>query len=135
MKLVSLAVTAASVGQVAAFWRMPCRSTTGIGRLDPIVTPGQINDHVHIAFGSGSKSCMRQADGIKSQTDTITRLWPVYRLQVARLLGLHLMRCGGGQVGILDPAALLSIQERHHRHGAQCGRYAGVSAPCRGCIA
>jgi hypothetical protein len=39
---------------VAAFWRMPCRSSTGIGRIDPIVNPGQVADHAHLIFGGGN---------------------------------------------------------------------------------
>lgn len=38
-----------------AFWRMPCRSETGIARMDPIMDKGEISDHVHTIAGSGSK--------------------------------------------------------------------------------
>lgn len=44
----------ALVGNVAAFWRMPCRSHTGIARIDPLVAPGSIADHAHIVFGGGN---------------------------------------------------------------------------------
>jgi hypothetical protein len=38
-----------------AFWRMPCRSETGVARMDPIMDKGTISDHVHTIAGSGSK--------------------------------------------------------------------------------
>ncbi|KAK5137794.1 hypothetical protein LTR08_007366 [Meristemomyces frigidus] len=41
------------VSSVAAFWRMPCRSQTGVGRVDPIMDPGQIAGHVHTIHGGG----------------------------------------------------------------------------------
>ncbi|KAL5313621.1 hypothetical protein ACEPPN_018042 [Leptodophora sp. 'Broadleaf-Isolate-01'] len=39
--------------QVDAFWRMPCRSRSGIARIDPLVTNGSIAEHVHAIHGSG----------------------------------------------------------------------------------
>ncbi|KAK3679925.1 hypothetical protein LTR78_000302 [Recurvomyces mirabilis] len=41
------------VGSAAAFWRMPCRSQTGVGRLDPIMDAGSISGHVHSISGGG----------------------------------------------------------------------------------
>lgn len=46
----------ALVTSVNAFWRMPCRSQTGVGRLDPIMDPGEISDHVHTISGGGGMS-------------------------------------------------------------------------------
>tara|TARA_R110002060_G_scaffold9705_1_gene14629 strand:- start:120 stop:392 length:273 start_codon:yes stop_codon:yes gene_type:complete len=48
-------VTALAVGQVSAFWRMPCRSRTGVARIDPLVTNGSVAEHVHAIHGSGGK--------------------------------------------------------------------------------
>ena len=48
-------VTVLAVGQVSAFWRMPCRSRTGIARIDPLVTNGSVAEHVHAIHGSGGK--------------------------------------------------------------------------------
>ncbi|KAI6881742.1 hypothetical protein KC360_g6420 [Hortaea werneckii] len=42
------------VSSASAFWRMPCRSVTGRGRMDPIVNPGEISAHVHTFHGSGN---------------------------------------------------------------------------------
>jgi hypothetical protein len=53
LAIVSTALTFA--GNAAAFWRMPCRSQTGIARMDPIVDPGQISAHVHTITGSGGE--------------------------------------------------------------------------------
>ncbi|KAJ5908601.1 hypothetical protein N7495_001283 [Penicillium taxi] len=38
----------------AAFWRLPCRGTAGLARLDPLVSPGQISSHVHSIHGAGN---------------------------------------------------------------------------------
>ncbi|CZT21443.1 related to glyoxal oxidase precursor [Ramularia collo-cygni] len=46
--------TLALAGSAAAFWRMPCRSQTGVARIDPLVAPGSIADHSHIVFGGGN---------------------------------------------------------------------------------
>ena len=43
------------VSNVAAFWRMPCRSRTGLARMDPLMDPGEVSDHVHTIHGGGSK--------------------------------------------------------------------------------
>ena len=47
------------VGHSNAFWRMECRSSVGMARLDPLVYPNQLGTHVHDVFGSGgfSESC------------------------------------------------------------------------------
>lgn len=44
----------AGVGGVDAFWRMPCRSRTGLARLDPLMDAGVISDHVHTIHGGGA---------------------------------------------------------------------------------
>lgn len=37
-----------------AFWRLLCRGSVGLARMDPIVNPGDVSDHVHtIKGGSG----------------------------------------------------------------------------------
>ena len=52
----TLAVSLLSAaGGVDAFWRMPCRSRTGLGRIDPLMDFGDISDHVHTIHGGGSK--------------------------------------------------------------------------------
>ncbi|KAN0080785.1 protein of unknown function (DUF1996) domain containing protein [Elaphomyces granulatus] len=37
-----------------AFWRLPCRGRSGIARMDPIVQPGKISDHVHAIHGASN---------------------------------------------------------------------------------
>lgn len=39
----------------AAFWRMECRGVAGQARLDPLMAPGKVAEHVHEVFGSGGK--------------------------------------------------------------------------------
>ncbi|KAF2717495.1 hypothetical protein K431DRAFT_333967 [Polychaeton citri CBS 116435] len=51
MKTTHAVSALALVGNAAAFWRMPCRSRTGLGRIDPIVDPGTISSHVHAIHG------------------------------------------------------------------------------------
>ena len=59
-----------------AFWRMPCRSETGIARMDPIMDPGQISDHVHTIAGSGSKySIMPNAREAGTNNNSKTSPW------------------------------------------------------------
>ncbi|KAK3073794.1 hypothetical protein LTR53_004318 [Teratosphaeriaceae sp. CCFEE 6253] len=55
----------ALVSGTTAFWRMPCRSQTGVGRLDPIMDPGEISDHVHTIHGGGGF-------GFETDFDTLT---------------------------------------------------------------
>lgn len=51
----SLAVSALTLaGSADAFWRLPCRGRTGVGRLDPIMDPGKVSDHVHVIHGGNS---------------------------------------------------------------------------------
>ncbi|WPG98353.1 Hypothetical protein R9X50_00114200 [Acrodontium crateriforme] len=54
----SSTVLAAAIGAsgVSAFWRMPCRSRTGVARMDPLVDPGKVADHVHAIHGGGAFS-------------------------------------------------------------------------------
>ena len=56
MNLMNVAVIIlAFTGGAEAFWRMPCRSRTGLARLDPLMNPGEVADHVHTIHGGGSK--------------------------------------------------------------------------------
>ncbi|EJT74004.1 hypothetical protein GGTG_07854 [Gaeumannomyces tritici R3-111a-1] len=49
--------TLAAAGSVAlcvdAFWRMECRVRSGLARIDPLVSPGEVAQHVHSIHGSG----------------------------------------------------------------------------------
>lgn len=43
-------------GVPKSFWRLPCRGQSGIGRVDPLMYPGEVSAHVHtITGGNGSK--------------------------------------------------------------------------------
>lgn len=50
-----------------AFWRMPCRSETGIARMDPIMDKGEISDHVHTIAGSGKFSMDATYDDLTAE--------------------------------------------------------------------
>lgn len=42
----------AAIQGAAAFWRMPCRGRVGLARLDPLVNPNEVAQHVHHIHGS-----------------------------------------------------------------------------------
>ena len=63
--LAALSAALAFAGNAAAFWRMPCRSQTGIGRLDPIVDYGQISAHVHTITGSSGMRDLVKASHVR----------------------------------------------------------------------
>jgi hypothetical protein len=46
----------AAVQGAAAFWRMPCRGQIGLARLDPLVNPNEVAQHVHAIHGSSGFS-------------------------------------------------------------------------------
>ncbi|KAF4120756.1 protein of unknown function (DUF1996) [Geosmithia morbida] len=50
------AATAGLVVGANAFWRMECPGRSGLGRIDPIISPGEISAHVHAIAGSGAFS-------------------------------------------------------------------------------
>ncbi|CAD6446809.1 bdc05db1-fbf9-4a7b-826c-2364a3f825b4 [Sclerotinia trifoliorum] len=45
-------ILAGLASNVDAFWRLPCRSRSGLARLDPLVNPGAIAQHAHAIHGS-----------------------------------------------------------------------------------
>jgi hypothetical protein len=47
-----LALVTGLVGNVEAFWRMPCRERVGLARIDPLVNFGSISEHSHTIHGS-----------------------------------------------------------------------------------
>lgn len=51
----ALAVCALFIGHAAAFWRLPCRNSLTIGRLDPIISPGSVSSHVHVRFRADAR--------------------------------------------------------------------------------
>lgn len=42
-------------GVPKSFWRLPCRGQAGVGRIDPIMSPGIVSPHVHVLYGSDGK--------------------------------------------------------------------------------
>ncbi|EAS31001.3 WSC domain-containing protein [Coccidioides immitis RS] len=55
LNALNLAAAAAALSSLAvpatAFWRLPCRGVSGVGRIDPIVDPGIPSPHVHSVHG------------------------------------------------------------------------------------
>lgn len=52
-------VVALSAGFIAganAFWRMECPGRVGVARMDPIVNPGELANHVHSISGSSGET-------------------------------------------------------------------------------
>lgn len=58
-------VALALASSVSAFWRLPCRSQSGVGRVDPLVDTGVISGHVHTIHGSSGF-------GFTADYDTLT---------------------------------------------------------------
>lgn len=54
-QILAFATAALMSGQVSAFWRMECRGVSGQARIDPLMQPGTVGEHVHEIFGSGGK--------------------------------------------------------------------------------
>ncbi|KAB5563100.1 hypothetical protein GE09DRAFT_1056820 [Coniochaeta sp. 2T2.1] len=52
----TIAAAATFAGSAHAFWRMECKGRVGIARLDPIVNPGTVAQHVHAIHGSNGLS-------------------------------------------------------------------------------
>lgn len=50
-----IAAAAAFAGCSEAFWRMECRGRVGLARIDPIISPGEVSQHVHAIHGSSGK--------------------------------------------------------------------------------
>lgn len=57
MKLSHAIVLLGSALEAHAFWRMRC-STIQTGRIDPVISPGQVAGHVHMLSGAMSKSSL-----------------------------------------------------------------------------
>jgi hypothetical protein len=56
MKLsIVIAAAAAFAGSSNAFWRMECRGRAGLARIDPMISPGEVAQHVHAIHGSSGK--------------------------------------------------------------------------------
>lgn len=51
-----VAFLASFAGLTEAFWRLPCRGSAGVARMDPLVDPGMPSYHVHSVQGSGGES-------------------------------------------------------------------------------
>jgi len=55
----------AFINPVDAFWRMPCRARSGLARLDPLMNPGEIADHLHAIHGGSSTKIIHERVSIK----------------------------------------------------------------------
>lgn len=56
--LIGGAVLVTLTSTVDAFWRMECRARSGLGRIDPLMNPGEAASHAHAIHGSNGKhSC------------------------------------------------------------------------------
>lgn len=52
------ATVLAALTPVEAFWRMPCRARSGVARIDPLISPGSVAEHVHSIHGSSGMSLL-----------------------------------------------------------------------------
>jgi hypothetical protein len=53
LSMKSLLVLVLATTNVNAFWRMECRARSGLARLDPLVSPGEVSGHAHAIHGGG----------------------------------------------------------------------------------
>lgn len=51
-RFAQVALALALAQDASAFWRMPCRSRSGLARIDPLVSPGEVSSHAHAIHGS-----------------------------------------------------------------------------------
>lgn len=54
------------INAVHCFWRMICDSPIVTARIDPIVAPGEIADHVHAITGPSTISCNSSYDDLRA---------------------------------------------------------------------
>ncbi|KAJ4522451.1 hypothetical protein HRR83_003585 [Exophiala dermatitidis] len=52
--LVTGLLAALVASPVSAFWRLPCKSPIVVERADPIVSPGQVSNHLHTIMGGNA---------------------------------------------------------------------------------
>ncbi|KAK2767931.1 hypothetical protein FQN53_006411 [Emmonsiellopsis sp. PD_33] len=52
--LILTTALAAAVAPAAAFWRLPCQGRLGVGRIDPLVNPGELSSHAHVIHGASN---------------------------------------------------------------------------------
>lgn len=53
MKFHSLIAVGSLALTANAFWRMECRARAGLARIDPLISPGEVAQHLHSIHGSG----------------------------------------------------------------------------------
>ena len=44
-----------NLGYVNAFWRLLCHGSVGLARIDPLMNPGELSEHVHSIKGGSGK--------------------------------------------------------------------------------
>ena len=64
------ALALASLNRAQAFWRLPCQARSGLGRLDPIISPGQVSGHVHAIHGGSNFGMSATGDELKNSNCT-----------------------------------------------------------------
>lgn len=54
----ALAIILALVSTSDAFWRMECRSRSGFAQIDPLVSFGEVSEHIHAIHGGSGKPAL-----------------------------------------------------------------------------
>lgn len=63
-----VAILLSGLSSTHAFWRLLCDGSTGLARMDPLMNPGTIGDHVHsIKGGSAFSTTSTSSDLLKSK--------------------------------------------------------------------
>ncbi|KAL9128606.1 MAG: hypothetical protein Q9217_002740 [Psora testacea] len=68
--ILSITALALYVSNVQAFWRLECEGSTGLARIDPLMSPGSIADHVHSIKGGSAFSPTSKADNLLNSNCT-----------------------------------------------------------------
>ncbi|KAI9682422.1 MAG: hypothetical protein M1829_000214 [Trizodia sp. TS-e1964] len=62
--MLSLVAGVLYLGQVDAFWRLPCTGRAGVARMDPLVNHGSLSDHAHVVHGGSGFSMTSDANDL-----------------------------------------------------------------------
>ncbi|KAL2354780.1 WSC domain-containing protein [Cryomyces antarcticus] len=68
--LTAALVSLSLVGVSDAFWRLPCRARSGLGRIDPLVDSGSVADHVHAIHGGNNFGLSSTSDDLLKSSCT-----------------------------------------------------------------
>lgn len=60
-------------GSTSAFWRLECDGSVGLARLDPLMNPGGVSDHVHSIKGGSGMSILFRFGAVENPSCIVKR--------------------------------------------------------------